>query len=323
MQKILLTTALFLVFGTSAFMSIYGLAAMFVSAGFVVVLMGLGMELGKIMAVIHLHRNWSALRWLAKGFYIVVIFALLMCTSAEILGYLTQHHVKGFSEIESNQSALVALNSEKKILTENIKIIDKTLAGLPSSYVTKQIKERQTAGYNEMKTRLVEITRERSNLKKMQIKNQAYSAPIFAAAKIFGIEATRAASMFILFLVLVLEPLSIGLAVAVSITWMPQHPDKKDNIDPVAKAILHLINKKGEFIGTVTELLSALNNVEQKTLCNSKREPMIPLILGRRLQSKPLQKEFIRNGIFMQIKNGIIELSKVEYPRASSRGRNT
>ncbi|MCD4761035.1 hypothetical protein K8R42_04010 [bacterium] len=219
MHKILITSALLLVFGTSAYMSIYGLTAVFAGAGIVVVLMGAGMELGKLLTVIHLHRQWSGMRFYMRGFYMLVITALVMITSFEILGYLSQSHVQGTRDITLSRTALTALEHEEQLLTGSIETIDITLAGLPETYVTKRIKERQAAGYDQMQTRLVEIAKERSDLKKQCITNRAYAAPIFAAAGIFSIDATRAASIFILILVMVLEPLSIGLAIATSAVW--------------------------------------------------------------------------------------------------------
>ena len=81
-----------------------------------------------------------------------------------------------------------------------------------------------------MQARLIEIARQRSDLKKQCITNRAYAAPIFAAAGIFGIDATRAASIFILVLVMVLEPLSIGLAVAASSAWTCKNEHRTSNV---------------------------------------------------------------------------------------------
>ena len=230
MHKILITSALLLVFGTSAYMSIYGLAAVFAGAGMVAVLMGAGMELGKLLTVIHLHRQWSGLRFFMRSFYMIVIAALVMITSFEILGYLSQSHIQGTRDLTLGRTALIALEHEEQLLAGSIATIDITLAGLPAGFVTKRIRERQAAGYDQMQARLVEIAKERSDLEKQCITNRAYAAPIFAAAGIFGIDATRAASIFILVLVMVLEPLSIGLAVAASSAWACKNEHRTSNV---------------------------------------------------------------------------------------------
>ena len=219
------------------------------------------------------------------------------------MGYLSQNHVQGFRALESNHASLTALNQEERVLRNRIKTIDKTLSGLPDSYVTKRIRERENAGYDGLQARLTEVINEKANLEKLSINTKAYSAPIFATARIFNINETRAASMFILFLVAVLEPLSIGLAVAVSITWLPgrqegvsllqldkQKEESKvgtvsqieeskgaavlqteekivtnvTNLDPVTVSIMRLVDSNGGFSGTVSELLETLNTGSQE-----------------------------------------------------------
>ncbi len=211
--------ALLLVFGTSAYMSIYGLTAVFTGMTVVVVCMGLGMELGKILAVIHLHRNWWTVGWTARLFFVAVIGALTLITSMEVLGFLTQRHAGSTKTLVAADAKITELNKEAEILRSHIAVVDQTLAGLPAGYVTKRFREREAAGYDSMRDRLIEIVQETSELKASKIANAAYSAPIFAASRIFGLDPEKTISIFVLFLVAVLEPLSIGLAVAASSTW--------------------------------------------------------------------------------------------------------
>ena len=344
MYKILLTIALVLVFGTSAFVSVSALSSVFSSAGIIIILMGCGMELGKILTVIHLHRKWRALHWLSRCFYIIVITALVLITSCEIMGYLSQNHVQGFQAFETNHTSLVAFGQEEKILRNRIETIDKTLAGLPDSYVSKRIKERQAAGYDSLQARLIKIVNEKAVVEKQQITNKAYSAPIFATARIFHIDETRAASLFILFLVAVLEPLSIGLAVAVSITWLSQYPvsqeidravvydntqkEDADNIkqdagisvkndapDPVVASIIRLIDSNGGFSGTVSELLEALNNIGQQELVGKNGWPKAPHALGKRL--KFLEQQLAGHRIYVT-RSRTEESRKVEIGRTET-----
>ena len=363
MHKLLLTLTLVLVFGTSAFVSVSGLSAVFSSAGIVIILMGCGMELGKILTVVHLHRRWKVLHWLSRGFYIMVIVALVLITSCEIMGYLSQNHVRGFLGLKSNHASLDALEQEEMILRDRIATIDNTLAGLPASYVTKRLRERENAGYEGLQVRLTEVINEKADIERQQITDKAYSAPIFATAKIFHIDEIRAASLFILFLVAVLEPLSIGLAVAVSIVWLSQYPvsqeidrpdshavksestQKEDYVkthvtqtdlpsidvkllqgdgehslvnetaDPVVAAITHLVNIKGGFSGTVSELLEALNNTGYQDLVNRNGWPKAHHALGKRLKS--LEQQLAGQGIYVT-RSRTEESRKVEIGRAET-----
>jgi hypothetical protein len=60
------------------------------------------------------------------------------------------------------------------------------------------------------------------------IKEQQSSGPIFAVARIMGIKDTYAVAVLILLLVVVLEPLSIGLTVATSAAWVGRKSPKKE-----------------------------------------------------------------------------------------------
>ncbi len=277
MHKALLTLTLILVFGTSAFISISGLSAVFASAVITIVFMGCGMELGKILTVIHLHRRWNILNWLSRGFYATVIVALVLLTSVEIMGYLSQNHVRGFLGLKSNSVTLDALNQEETLLRNRIETIDKTLSGLPDSYVTKRLRERENAGYEGLQERLTEVITEKAALQRHSINNEAYSAPIFATARIFNIDETRAASMFIFFLIAVLEPLSIGLAVAVSSAWLPGRWEGVSGIQ--------LDKQKEEKLGQVSQKEGLGTNVHSEdkivtNVTNPEPDTTDPIILA-------------------------------------------
>ncbi len=350
MNKILLTLTFCLVAGTSAFISVSGLSAAFSGAGIVIILMGCGMEAGKLLSVIYLHRGWPVLNWLSRGFYATVIIALVLLTSVEIMGYLSQNHVRGFLGLKSNHASLAALNQEEKILRNRIETIDKTLSGLPASFVSKRLRERENAGYEGLQARLTEVVKEKAIVENQQITDKAYSAPVFATAQIFNIDETRAASLFIFFLVAVLEPLSIGLAVAVSRTWLPQYPvsqeidrpdshalknentqkEDADNIkqdagvsvkidttDPVVASIIHLIGSVGKWSGTVSELLEALNNMDIQGLVNQIGWPEDAHSLGKRL--KRLEQKLSEQGIYVT-RSRTQRQRKVEIGRVESIG---
>ena len=56
MYIVLVTLSLILVFGSSAFMSISGLLSIFTNNTIIIIYMGLGMEIGKILIISHLYR---------------------------------------------------------------------------------------------------------------------------------------------------------------------------------------------------------------------------------------------------------------------------
>lgn len=224
MIKIITTLALLLTAGTSAYMSVYGLSAVFAAGGIAVILMGCGMELGKILTVVHLHRHWKQIPFLARSFYCLVAVALAVLTSFEITGYLAQSHAQGHQVHSATSTRLESLHAEETALRARVNVIDKTLAGLPAGYVSRRLAERSRLGYDRLQDDLAKNLQAQTELRSRQVSDTAYTAPVFAVARTMGINAHQAATWFILALVAILEPLSIGLTVAASAAWVRRKP---------------------------------------------------------------------------------------------------
>lgn len=238
MNRWLTTVTLLIVFGTSAFMSVFGLVSIF-SVGLLIpiICMGIGLELGKILTVVHLHRNWKRLNFISRSFYIFVIAALVLITSCEVLGYLTQRHAVATNGLFSVNENIKSLENESDILKDQIKIIDDTLAGLPETYVTRRITERQAAGYEKKQARVLEIAGQITALKVRQSKSIAFDGPVYATGRLFGLNESQVITLFILLLVAILEPLSIGLTVATSMSWQKRNTEKTVN-QTIKKAVI-------------------------------------------------------------------------------------
>ena len=242
MYPILVTISLLLVSGSSIYMSVYGLMSVFASNASVIMCMGLGMEIGKVLTVAHLYRNWEKLGRVTRILYVIIVSVLVLLTSMEVVGFLSLSHVRANHNLRATETALKGLQKEAAILQRQISTIDATLAGLPTSYVTRRIKERSASGYQQKQARLLEIAKEQAELETRLVNVQASSGPVFAVAEILKINETDAIAMLILILVLVLEPLSIGLTVATSAAWMTQKkaPDEKPPCTSSNRALMDL-----------------------------------------------------------------------------------
>ena len=264
MYPILVTISLLLVAGSSVYMSVYGLMAVFASNASVIMCMGLGMEIGKILTVTHLYLNWQKLGGLTKILYVLIVSVLVLLTSIEVIGFLSLSHANATQNLRATETALKGLKKEAAILQKQILTIDSTLAGLPTSHVTRRIKERKASGYGQKQARLLEIAKQQAELETRFIKTQASSGPIFAVAQILKINETDAIAMLILILVLVLEPLSIGLTVATSAAWMTQKitPKEKPQCDPSNKELMAL---RKQYNLSVGQLVSITGRKKPKT----------------------------------------------------------
>lgn len=272
MYRILVTANLLLVAGTSAYMSIYGLMSMFVSHTLVIICMGLGMEIGKVLTVSYLYRNWPKLNRFSRFLYMLIVSILVFITSIEMIGFLSQSHMNGSRGLLITETTLRSLKNEAQILKQQIAVIDNTLAGLPVSHVSRRIKERKAAGYEKKQARVLEISKNQSQLETELLKNRQWAGPIFAIARIMKVKESDVAAMFILFLVLVLEPLSIGLTLAASASWVtpesaPQKkPKPNGNTDPVSSSPTEELRSLcNEFNLTIPQIADITGRKKQKT----------------------------------------------------------
>jgi len=264
MYPILVTISLLLVAGSSVYMSVYGLMSVFASNASIIMCMGLGMEIGKILTVAHLYRNWQELGGVTKSLYVLIVSVLVLLTSIEVIGFLSLSHARATQNLRTTETTLKGLKKEAAILQEQILTTDATLAGLPVSHVTRRIKERNTSGYGRKQARLLEIAKQQAELETRFVKVQVSSGPVFAVAKILKIHETDAIAMLILILVLVLEPLSIGLTVATSAAWMTQKiaPEEKPQSDPSSKELMAL---QEQYSFSVGQLASITGRKKPKT----------------------------------------------------------
>lgn len=259
-----LTLSLVLVAGSSIYMSVYGLMAVFSDHSEIILCSGLGMEIGKILIVSHLYRNWSGLRWVPKLLFAGIVFVLAFLTSIEIMGFLSQSHIHASKELRIAEAELNSLAKEAEIIKDQIDVIDETLAGLPKTYVTRRIQERKKWGYQEKQGRLLEIENQEALLRIKIIKERQSAGPVFAVAKIMKIEDEHAIAGLILLLVMILEPLSIGLTVATTAAWSgSKPPHEKVRRDHLANQ--ELLDFAKAYNLTVTQIAKITNRKRLRT----------------------------------------------------------
>ena len=256
MFAVFLTMSLVLVAGSSMYMSVYGLMSVFVDHSKVILCTGLGMETGKILVVSHLYRTWEGLRWPSRLFYSSVVFVLVALTSIEVMGFLFQSHEHAAHDLRVAETDLSALRNEAAIVKEEISITENTLAGLPNSHVTRRIEERNKPGYREKQARLLEIVKQEGRLEARIISEQQNAGPVFAVARIMNMKGTDALAALIFLLVLVLEPLSIGLTVATTAAWTARKtaPKRESQSASLEKEFIELTEKHSLTIGQIVQI---------------------------------------------------------------------
>ena len=97
--------------------SVVGLVAIFAASATAIIIMGVALEVGKLVTAIWLHRNWAyAKAWLKTYLTLAVLF-LMFITSMGIFGFLSKAHIEQTS-MSQEQVAQVEVIDEKIIRSD-------------------------------------------------------------------------------------------------------------------------------------------------------------------------------------------------------------
>ena len=92
--------------------SVAGLVAIFAASATAIIIMGVVLEVGKLVTAVYLHRYWNmTVTWLKNYLSIAVIF-LMFITSMGIFGFLSKAHIEQTS-LSDEQSAQIETIDEK------------------------------------------------------------------------------------------------------------------------------------------------------------------------------------------------------------------
>ena len=123
--------------------SVAGLTAIFAAAVIPIIIMGVSLEVGKLVATIWLKQNWDTSPFLIRTYLIAAIIVLMAITSLGIFGFLSKAH-QDQTIPSGDVAAKVSLIDEKiKTERENIDANRKTLTQLDAA--VDQIMARSTS----------------------------------------------------------------------------------------------------------------------------------------------------------------------------------
>ena len=225
--------------GVSAYFSIIGLTTLFAAAFIPVVIMGGALEVGKLVTVSWLHRNWKTCPWLLKSYLSAAVAVLMLITSMGTFGFLSRAHIEQQLNISTGDADKIAIidaqiDNEKKTIADydkQIAQIDDALnkiteKGRGESSLQAADKQRKTrnelvAKKNASAQKASDLNVERIKLSSAVKKTEAEVGPLryIAEAVYGGGRATNdqldaAVRMVIILLVVVFDPLAVVLLIA-------------------------------------------------------------------------------------------------------------
>lgn len=126
--------------GCAAYFSIVGLQLLFVGGGVAIVVMGVALEVGKLITATFLKQKWNEIGKLLKFYMVSATMILILITSVGIYGYLSAGY---------NATSVTVQGYERVIEANTLKIAE----------LAKEILSLQSDKYNESEVATVEANR--------------------------------------------------------------------------------------------------------------------------------------------------------------------
>ena len=225
----------------AAYYSIVGLIAIFSAAVIPIAVMGIVLEVGKLVTASWLYQNWKTVPKLLKGYLSFAVVVLMFITSLGIFGFLSKAHIEQTTiaadntlEIELIQSSIEREYTGISRAEKQLNLLDNALErytelgaitkGLTARKEQEQERNDLTQTITDATETIATLTKNKSALQKEQIAIEAEVGPIrYIAELIYGESTQRiledAVRWVIILLVLVFDPLAVLLLIAANMSF--------------------------------------------------------------------------------------------------------
>ena len=268
----------------AAFYSIVGLMAIFSASAMSIAVMGVVLEVGKLITASWLYQNWKRVPILLKSYLTIAVVVLMFITSMGIFGYLSKAHIdqgKGVAEIY-----LKVERVDNRIQTERNTILryEKQLTNLDTALnkyldlgaVSKGLAKREeqeperkelVSLINKAQEKIDLLLTERAEYQ-LQINSfEVEIGPIkYISAIIYGDKALdyidTAVRAVILILVFVFDPLAVLLIVSANMSFAEYSEKRKRALNKKRKMLEK--QNEGKVKTTVTEQPNGMKKITKQ-----------------------------------------------------------
>jgi len=252
--------------------SVAGLVSIFAAAAVPIIIMGVTLEISKLVATIWLKLNWNAAPKLIRSYLIIAITILMMITSMGIFGYLSKAHLDQAVPTGDVADKVAFIDEKIKTQKENVDAARKALKQMDESVDQVMARSSDEKGADKAAALRRGQARERSQLqgdiakaqKEISILNEerapiakelrkveAEVGPIkYIAALLYGDNPDqnlleKAVRAVIIIIVIVFDPLAVVLLLAsqYSFQWFRKNeedePEQASNpVEELAPAVV-------------------------------------------------------------------------------------
>lgn len=204
--------------GIAGYFSIVGLIAIFSATPISIAIMGVSLEVAKLVTASWLYRNWSTAPVTIKYYFTVAVLILSLLTSMGIFGYLSKSHIEQATVSNVNSIELNVLNQQEQIIKTRISFL------LQQSEKSTNANIRISKELNEAQNQLREIVNKKAPLLQTQNQLSAEIGPLkYITEFIYGRYdedlLNKAVRWVIITLIFVFDPLAILLLVSANISF--------------------------------------------------------------------------------------------------------
>ena len=228
----------FLLSSISAYYSIIGLTTIFMGAFWPIVMMGIALELAKLVTASWLYQNWRRASWMLRSYLITAVVILVMITSMGIFGFLAKSHIDSTMDNKTNATELETLNAEEQIINTRLQYLlsrAQTLSRSENSEIASNRIEREI---KETQKQLSKLNQVKSALLKNENELVAHIGPLFYMAQLFYEDpkgsVDKSVRLVIVAIMFVFDPLAVLLVIAGNMLAVDkrkrEHPE--EFIDP-------------------------------------------------------------------------------------------
>ena len=236
----------------AAYYSIIGLIAIFSAAVIPIAVMGVVLELGKLVTASWLYHYWKKVPKLLKTYLISAVVILMFITSMGIFGFLSKAHIEQTTitsdkslEISSVQSEIERHKKDIFRAEQSLQLLDNALKKYTDlGAVTKGLNARkeQQGERDELNEsiqsatdKIATLTKKQFRLKKEQLQIESEVGPIKYIAELIYGEATQsvfedAVRWVIIIIVFVFDPLAVLLLISANITLKEESKSRRRKV---------------------------------------------------------------------------------------------
>ena len=255
----------------AAWYSIIGLTTIFSAAVVPIIIMGVVLEIGKLVAAAWVYQNWKETNVLLKSYLVSAIVVLMLITSMGIYGFLSKSHIDAGINTTEISVKLERLDNRINGEQRQIDRAEKTLKQLDDSlekmnegwFITRGIQQREKEQEERQQLNNI-IKKSESEIDKLLDKKSEYQLEVknfevevgpikYIAALVYGDEAKNyldnTVRYVILLLIFVFDPLAVLLLISANQSYRKEleinPPEEKGLPVNVGKTVRSATVNKG------------------------------------------------------------------------------